>query len=103
MLNRITVSIAGLEYTLLSEETEAYMQKVAAFVDEKISEVRATGAGALEAAILGALNVADSCFKARETAANLREQVKEQLEESTHLRGEIRELRKAAKKSAADA
>ena len=43
MENRITVSICGTEYTLMAEESPAYMQKVAAMVDTKMSEIMAGG------------------------------------------------------------
>ena len=39
MKNRVTVTIAGQEYTLVGSEDAAYTQKVAAHVDAKVSEV----------------------------------------------------------------
>ena len=39
MANRITVSICGEEYTLVAEESTAYMEQVASLVDKKMSEV----------------------------------------------------------------
>jgi len=94
MLNRVTVSIAGLDYTLLSGETEAYMQEVASYVNGKVTEIRDAGAAALEAAVLGALNVADGYYKEREASQGLREQVKALLEDTAKLRNEIRALKK---------
>jgi cell division protein ZapA len=94
MLNRMTVTIAGHEYALLSGDSEAYMQDVAEFVGEKIGEVRDSGAAALESAVLGALNVADMFYKEREAALALREQMKVLLEDATKLRAEIRSLKK---------
>ena len=94
MLNRVTVTIAGLDYTLLSGDSEAYMQEVASYVSGKISEIRDAGGGALEAAVLGAMNVADSYFKERESTQGLREQMKGLLEDTAKLRSEIRALKK---------
>ena len=39
MKNKITVSIADQEYTLVATEDEGYMQKVAQHVDAKVREV----------------------------------------------------------------
>ena len=39
MENKITISICGEEYTFIAEESPSYMQKVAALVDTKMSEV----------------------------------------------------------------
>ena len=60
MANRITVSICGEEYTLVAEESTAYMEQVASLVDKKMSEV-ITGAtvGRNDAAVLAAVNLAD--------------------------------------------
>ena len=43
MANRITVTICGEDYTLMAEESPSYMQKVAALVDAKMSEMMASG------------------------------------------------------------
>ena len=40
MRNRITVTIAGQEYTLVAMEDESYVRKVAEHVDRKVREVR---------------------------------------------------------------
>lgn len=39
MKNKVTVSIAGQNYTLVASEDAGYMEKVAAHVDAKIQEV----------------------------------------------------------------
>ena len=44
MKNRVTVTIAGQEYTLVGTEEASYTEKVAAHVDAKVEEVaRALG------------------------------------------------------------
>ena len=43
MANKITVTINGTDYTLMSEDSPAYMQKVAALVDEKMNDITSTG------------------------------------------------------------
>ena len=43
MANRITVTICGEDYTFMAEESLSYMQKVAALVDAKMSEIMGAG------------------------------------------------------------
>jgi cell division protein ZapA len=90
----MTVTIAGHDYTLLSGDSEAHMQEVAAFVGDKIGDVRRSGAAALESAVLGALNIADLYYKEREASLSLREQMKVLLEDTSKMRAEIRALKK---------
>ena len=39
MANRVVISICGEEYTFVAEESASYMQKVGAYVSEKMQEV----------------------------------------------------------------
>ena len=64
MKNKVTVSIAGQNYTLVASEDAGYMEKVAAHVDAKIQEVLDESKVSLvDGAVLGALNIADEYFK----------------------------------------
>lgn len=40
MANRITMSICGEDYTLVADESAAYMEKVGALVDEKMTQLQ---------------------------------------------------------------
>ena len=63
MQNRVTVTVKGKNYTLLAVEDESYVKRVAAYVDNKLTE---TGSGVLDhldCAVLTALNIADERFK----------------------------------------
>ena len=95
MANRVTMSICGEEYTLVAEESSAYMEKVGALVDKKMSELMDTahmGRGA--AAVLAAVNIADELYKAQESAENLRRQLKTYLDEAAQAKAEISELKR---------
>ena len=60
MANRVTVNICGEDYTLVAEESTAYMEQVAALVDKKMGEVIAGAkVGRSDAAVLAAVNLAD--------------------------------------------
>ena len=87
MKNRVTVTIAGQEYTLVGTEEASYTEKVAAHVDAKVEEV-------LSGAILAAVNIADEYFKEVEAAENLRRQLKEYLEEATKMKLELSEAKR---------
>lgn len=95
MKNKVTVTIAGQEYTLVATEDAAYMEKVAQHVDLRVSEVAAAGRiSTTDAAILAALNIADEYFKAQEAAENLRSQIKGYLEEATDLKMQLSEAKR---------
>lgn len=95
MRNRITVTIAGQEYTLVAMEDESYVRKVAEHVDRKVREVREGEKFSLiNSAMLAALNIADEYYKEQETSENLRRQLKEYLEEATRLKMELSEAKR---------
>jgi cell division protein ZapA len=73
----VTVTIFGKEYTLKGGADAEYVQEVAAFVDQRMSEVARNAAVVSmdRVAILAAVNIADELFreqqKRMETAATL--------------------------------
>ena len=95
MANRITVNICGEDYTLVADESAAYMEQVAAKVSEKMDEViRATKVGRCDAAVLAAVNLADELFKCEQASENLRKQVKAYLDEAAQAKNEVSELKR---------
>lgn len=95
MANRVTMSICGDEYTLVADESSAYMEKVGALVDKKMTELMELAhMGRGDAAVLTAVNIADELFKAQESAENLRRQLKNYLDEATQAKAEISELKR---------
>jgi len=95
MKNRVTVTIAGQEYTLVATEDQGYMEKVAAHVDTQMKQVLDQAKVSLvDGAVLTALNVADEYFKEVEASENLRRQLKEYLEEATKLKMELSEAKR---------
>ena len=95
MENRITVSICGTDYTFTAEESPSYMQKVAALVDTKISEILRSGRiNRVDAAVLAAANIADELLKEQSACENLRNQLKDYLDEANKAKAEASELRR---------
>ena len=95
MANRITVNICGEDYTLVAEESTAYMEQVASLVDKKMTEIiGGAKVGRGDAAVLAAVNLADELLKSEHTAENLRRQVKSYLDEAAQAKNEASELKR---------
>jgi len=95
MKSRINVVVDGEDYTILSEEDESYVLRVAAQVDADIRTIRDGAHLSLtHAAVLAALNLADKTQKAADSADHLRGQVREYLEETQKLKSELAEARR---------
>lgn len=90
MKNRVTVTIAGREYTLVAEEDTAYMKEVARYVDKEFSQVQ-RNIKPLDGATVAALNIADILFKERTAAEDLRRQLKAALDENAALSRQLKE------------
>ncbi len=84
---RTTVRIAGRDYAMASYDSEAHVQRVAHYVDRKMTELGlATRLPQQQLAVLTALNVTDDMLKAHDEANRLRKEIGE-------LRAEIDALR----------
>ena len=94
MANKVTMNICGQEYTLVADESAAYMEKVGALVDERMRQVLdALHVSQTDAAVLAAVNLADELLK-NQAAENLRRQVKNYLDEATQAKNEASELKR---------
>lgn len=64
----VNVTIFGREYTLRGDAETAYVQKVAALVDEKMNEIASQSnlASTSKVAILVAVNLADELLRERQ-------------------------------------
>ena len=95
MANRVTMSICGEEYTFVADESASYMQKVGAYVDEKMSELLTSAkVGRTAAAVLTAANITAELFKEREAGEGLRRQLKQYLDEASRAKNEVSELKR---------
>ena len=69
---RTTVRIAGKEYTIASTDSEAYVNRVASWVDRRMSELAAaTRLPVTQLAVLTAVNAADDMMKSRDEIRRL--------------------------------
>ena len=95
MKNKITVTIAGQEYTMIAAEDEAYVRRCAAHVDAQLKPLMSgTRLSQADAAVLCAMNVADQYYQQVDALENLRAQLKEALEEAAKLKLEASELKR---------
>ena len=95
MENKITVNICGTDYTLMAEESPSYIQKVAALVDAKMSEIMAGGRiSRTDAAVLAAANIADELLKQQSSTENLRSQLKGYLDDANRAKNELSECKR---------
>ncbi|MCL2003221.1 MAG: cell division protein ZapA [Oscillospiraceae bacterium] len=95
MKNRISVTVGGHDFTIVSEESEAYVRGVAAEVDKELQSVMGESHLALaDAAVLTALNASDRARKAADSSDHLRLQVKTYLDETQKLKAELAETRR---------
>ena len=95
MANRVVVTICGEDYTFVAEESTSYMQKVGAYVGDKMNEILNTAkVGRTDAAILTAANIADELFKAQAASEQLRSQIKGYLDEAGRAQSEASELKR---------
>ncbi len=73
---RTTVHILGKEYTMTSYDPENYVQRVASFVDRKMTELSlSTRLPYAQLAVLTALNVADDMLKAHDENNRLKREL----------------------------
>lgn len=72
---KITVSVAGRNYTLVSSDPPEFVRRVAAIVDRKLSETAAvTNLPSGQAAVLTCFNLAEELLKAQDENTALRRQ-----------------------------
>ena len=95
MENRVNIHICGADYTLTAEESPSYMEKVAAYVNDKMTELmNSNKVGRTDAAILAALNIADELMKEKDSSEHLRTQIKGYLDDAARAQNEVSELKR---------
>ncbi len=71
--NRVSLTIDGREYSVLSEEPESHLYRVSVYVDQKISEVVSAfpRISTTDAAVMAALTIADELIRLRDESERL--------------------------------
>ena len=94
MKNKVVVTIADRDYTMVAVEDENYVRKCAAHVDQQLREIANSRISQADAAVLAARNIADQYFREQDAAENLRRQIKDNLEEVNQLKMELSEAKR---------
>ena len=94
MKNKVVVTIAGRDYTMVAVEDEEYVRRCAALVDAQLRQLSSSRLSQADAAVLVAMNVADQLLKEQQASENLRRQIKDGLEEANQLKAELSECKR---------
>ncbi len=93
----VDVIIGGKVYTLSGYEEEAYLQKVAAYINGRVQELKNQSGFAKQGSdmqnVLIQLNIADDYFKAKEENERLSRKLQEQNKELYSLKHELVSLK----------
>jgi cell division protein ZapA len=83
MSNRVKVEIYGQSYTMAGDLDEAYVQKLARYVDEKMSAVAAATqtVDSVRVAVLAAMAIADELHTLRQEKGDRDENLRERAEQ----------------------
>lgn len=88
---KVEVKINNMEYTIVSNEPEEYVQRVGLLVNKKVAEVKAQSSQLSTAmlAIMAAMNIADELLKSEESVVGLRGEVSAYMDEAQRNRDEL--------------
>ena len=95
--NRVKLIIADCEMSVVSDDSEEYIRETGARVDEYIRNLmnRAPSMSTTLAAIFTALDFCDEATKEKETADNLRSQIKDYFDDAAKAREELERAQKS--------
>ena len=94
MKNKVVVTIADRDYTMVAVEDENYVRKCDAHVDQQLREIANSRISQADAAVLAAMNIADQFYREQDASENLRRQIKDNLEEVNQLKMELSEAKR---------
>ena len=81
MKNKVVVTIADRDYTMVAVEDENYVRKCAAHVDQQLREIANSRISQADAAVLAAMNIADQYFREQDNLEEVN-QLKMELSEA---------------------
>ena len=83
---KVKLYIAGVEYSIITEDDVKYVQELGRDLDRTITKITKDSPrlSTTQAAVLAALNYADECKKASDSADRLREQIKDYLDDASN-------------------
>ena len=97
-IKRIKISVAGGDYTLLSQDDEGYVKDLAETLNEALDTLTQKGSSTMSALVLTALNYLDEYNKASEDGDNLRAQIADYANSEAKARASLSDVRKQNEK-----
>lgn len=96
-MNKVTVKIAGHEYTITGEQKREYILQVASHVDEKLEQLRNVNPklNPTMVAVLTAVNIADDYYSQVRKNGEMDRILKEPVKELEQLKSKLAELEKS--------
>lgn len=94
--NRVRLTIAGVDYSIITDDSPEYTMELGAELDEKIHRALKENSylSVTQAAVLAALDYADAFKKSEESADNLRNQIRGYVEDYSRAKLETEVARK---------
>lgn len=94
-MGRQIIFVGGKRFTVITDESEAYMRKITDRVETKLKSISSSNPKLDKdsAAILACLDYCDEENKIREQLDNVKIQIKDYLEDSDRMHKEIRDLK----------
>ncbi|MBQ7133133.1 MAG: cell division protein ZapA [Ruminococcus sp.] len=100
---KVTVFVAGQKLTLITTDSEKYVSDIAQKVDTTINSLMSTSNMSREkCAVMAALDFCDDEAKARATLNDVKEQIKDYIDDSAKLRAENEALKAEVEKLRAE-
>ena len=100
-MEKIKINVAGVPYTIATDNDEKYTLELAAEIDSQIKKIMAAGCAPTQAMVLTLLNYADNARKYDKEVENTKAQLKEYLADAAQAKSERdmlkRELAKVKK------
>ena len=89
--NRVHLKIGGSAYTVLTDDAPEYVEELAEELDKEMRSIinENPSLSVTQAAVLTALDKADTCKKSTASSDHLRAQIKDYLEDSARARMEV--------------
>ncbi len=96
MKDKLKIKVFGRNYTLMSDETQAYTDKIASTLDNKLRQILKANPSLsiTDAAVLASLEAYDELTKARSNIENIRSQIKGYVDEASRSKNDADNCRK---------
>lgn len=94
-MEKIRITVAGVPYTIATDNDPEYARSIAELADEKIASIMASGRiNPTQATVLALLDYADEAAKARAEIESMKSQLKEYLADAAQAKSERDMLRR---------